>query len=115
LLLDQLSGFDCTVALRANILGKSTWKYPILRALDEQLDLRHASMSSWGSEYIDYAARLADALADGNDRDAIHDVIRQLEDMALFLGVDFNAEIIALNARHDELPPEVAEAYDAED
>lgn len=113
-LLDELSGIDSAMTLRANLLDKDEWKYSILLRLDECFDLKQESIASWGEDYIAYAARFVDDLSDCDHRDTLSNAIRELEDMAAYLDADFTTEIMILQAGYDELSPKDDRSYDSD-
>jgi hypothetical protein len=99
--------------LRSNILDKDVWKFTLLSMIDEWLEVDpEESLTAWGNDYMAYVHQIVNDLSDSTDGWRLDEAIREIDEMAGFLGLDLDDSLSALQNRLDDLPPEREEDYE---
>ena len=112
-LIERYSVNNAMKALRANILGMDTWKFILLSKIDDLLEIDpEQSLLEWGNDFVSYADQTVEDLSHSNDWEKLDGTIREINELARFLGLDLFDSISALENRRDNLPPEKDENYE---
>jgi hypothetical protein len=119
-LIERYSTNNAMATLRANVLDKDTWKFPILSLIDEFLEIdSRESMAAWGDDYVDYLYDFMEEMSYSTDYEDFDYGIRELENISSFLGIDLHQQIETLENQRDALPSqeddEDYEDYDSKD